>query len=107
MPKLQATTKLGRATFLAIEAITCPFSSQITTPIPTKFSSFNMTPSKLIMRHELGVDFHLSLWGTQMTESRGFRGDSLNETDRANKCHFPDEPIKYHRPPRRSMDDGR
>ena len=42
-----------------------------------------------------------------MTESRGFRGDSLNETDRANKCHFPDEPIKYHHPPRPSMDDGR
>ena len=27
--------------------------------------------------------------------------------DRPNKCHSPDEPIKYHRPPRPSMDDGR
>lgn len=74
MPKLQVATKPSRATFLAIGAITCPFSSQISTPIPAEFSSFNMTPSKLIMRHELGGDFHLSLWGAQMTESWGFEG---------------------------------
>ena len=27
--------------------------------------------------------------------------------DRPNKRHYPDEPIKYHRPPRSSMDDRR
>ena len=27
--------------------------------------------------------------------------------DRPNKCHYPDEPIKYHRLPRPNMDNGR
>ena len=27
--------------------------------------------------------------------------------DWPNKCHCPDEPIRYHRPPRLSMDDGK
>ena len=67
-----AATKLGRPTFSTIEAITYPLSSQITTPIPTVFSSLITTPSKLILRNELGGGFHLTLWGTRVIEFGGF-----------------------------------
>ena len=62
-----AVIEKGNENISAIDVTTCPFQSQIITPMPARLSSLKIAPLKFTLRLCQGCSSHLRLWQVFVT----------------------------------------